>query len=414
MKKDELKDIFDAAFAQEAIPVDVANWDMLSAALDQRSRRKALYYWLMGLGALFLAAVSSMAVWPFSQPPAYHPDHVSSFSSMDHLPQGECLPFYNSVSHNPLTEGDTKELDKEVAHSAQPESKHGATFTEPQPTAQAGSLAESQTSIHSSTSQLGLASRLTTTSSDSDELDAASVVDSAITNEARPKDFLEKIPLRQAHVDPTIMVITERDIDTMDEKRPWEAYVRAGVTFGESIAPGQVGGIGISAHIRDNLLFGSELLLVRDFVSLESAMEAQTYGYERYQQAILIQASEILSTELPIFVRYRWNRISIGGGLSASYVIGARLTERHYLRSSKTAQPWASHELSEELDVGYVRWKAVKPFRLSAATDLSYQLTDRYYVGSRISFPLQDVFTSNAVNDRFIRLELYLKMSLKP
>ena len=164
----------------------------------------------------------------------------------------------------------------------------------------------------------------------------------------------------------------------------------------------------------DNLLFGSELLLVRDFVNLESAVEGRTYGYETYRQAILTQASEMLATELPVFVRYRWNRFSIGGGVTAAYTIGARLTERHYLSSSVSEQPWTSNELTDEIDVGYVRWKAVKPFRLNATTDLSFQLTDRYYVGSRVSYPLQDIFTSNAVNDRFVRLELYLKMSLKP
>ncbi|MEQ9188811.1 MAG: hypothetical protein RLP15_13840 [Cryomorphaceae bacterium] len=413
MKKDELKDIFDAAFTQEAIPVDVANWDAISAALDQRSRRKAIYYWLMGLGLLFLGGISGLAVWSIAQPPAYLPGHVSSFSHLDDLPEGECLPVYNSSSDIQLPTKDADEM-AEVAHVAQQESTQGSAFRALQPKSRSGSPNELQKSFPNLTSEHSHEPILPLSSSSSDQVGSASIDDSPIATEARIEDLLEKMPLRHEHLAAEIKALSTRHPDTIDHERPWVAYIRAGVALNTSSEPGQVGGIGVSAHLLDNLLFGTELLLVRDFVNLESVIDGQTYGYEAYQQSILIQASEILSTELPVFVRYRWNRFSLGGGLSASYVIGARLTERHSLRSSKTQQPWTSDELTEVVDVGYVRWKAVNPFRLSATTDLSYQLTERYYVGSRISYPLQDVFTSNTVNDRFIRLEFYLKMSLKP
>ena len=228
MKKDELKDIFDAAFAHEALPVDIANWDTLAASLDHQRRRKTIIYWLMGIG-LIVGGISGMAAWSSSHLPAYQPDHVSSFHTMDDIQVSKRLPSDNSASNNRMTTKAEKDVATKDVRYAQEEFIHEATFSESHSQSPSGSHTASQKSTPSFSSYPSHASSTLPADSSSSPFDPTSIVDPPIAGQARSEDLLEKMPLRDGHLDAKIKAFSTRNLDTLDQKRPWELYLRAGV-----------------------------------------------------------------------------------------------------------------------------------------------------------------------------------------
>lgn len=430
MSHDNLKDIFNGAFAAESIPFDNAAWEKMNKLLTAQRRRKLLFGWLSG-SAIVLSLVGGLSLFLLNAEASYIPRKYGTT-----IEKFETEHVFSELASHSAEASESVEL-AEITNPSMVENasntKASLISTQAQ-SAERQSSASIRTEKTLSTENEGskpiatLDDKTIPTSTDSENsIESEDVVAIVSTQPApvitaseaeqaipakvslkvtRTNDQLELMPLVTLEKDAEHIDFEDRTIPDMEHKRSLTTYFNIG--FSKSFDKpasigfsrwGQRGGIGATYQLQNNLLLAAEVSIARDMVNYEDVSTRIEYGYQKYEFEQTVRVKEMLLTELPILVYYRKNRLMVGTGIKLGYLLSSRIEEEN------------SQTVSIE-EVGFAHWKDLNSLRIAVPIDINYQLNPTYFVGCRYHYGLNDVFDRTTFTDRNNRFDLYLKMNL--
>ncbi len=427
MSQDNLKDIFNDAFAAESIPFDNAAWQEMNNLLIAQRRRKLLFGWLTG-SAIALAVLGGLYLFLTNAKESYTPRYYNySFEKFETKPITTELASLSAVTsesanlsetaHPSLEEKSSSTKTSVVNAQSQKDEVSSAASIKSQPVfTAADEVSEPEPIIKTITAQseskVGtepkdvLALESTQSAGVITSSEAEQAIPTAISLEVKSIDQLKLMPMVTLENNSDPIAFEDRTIPNLESKKSLNTYLSIG--FSKSFDKpaslgfsrwGQRGGIGATYQLRNNLLLAAELNIARDMVNYEEVSNRTEYGYQKYEFEQTVRVKEMLLTEIPILVYYRQNRLMVGTGIKLGYLLSSRIEEEN-------------SETVTIKDVGFANWKDLNSMRISVPIDVNYQLNQTYFVGCRYHYGLNDVFDRTSIIDRNNRFDLYLKMNL--
>lgn len=430
MSQDNLKDIFNDAFAAESIPFDNAAWQEMNNMLIAQRRRKLLFGWLSG-SAIALAILGGLYLFLPSADESYTPrEYNYSFEKFETEPATTELALLSVKASESAGLDETARPSVEEQSSVSRPSEVSTLLQKDEEPSKASIKTEESFSTENEVSESFAASvdKTMATSTDpensteSDDIVAvesiqpapvitASEAEQAISattalGETQSFDQLELMPMVTLENNTDPIAFEDRPIPNLENKKSLNTYLNIGFSksFDKPASAGfsnwgQRGGIGATYQLGNNLLLAAELSIARDMVNYEEVSNRTEYGFEKYEFEQTVRVKEMLLTEIPILVYYRQNRLMVGTGIKLGYLLSSRIEEEN------------SQTVIIE-DVGFANWKDLNSMRISVPIDVNYQLNRTYFVGCRYHYGLNDVFDRTSFTDRNNRFDIYLKMNL--
>lgn len=370
-RKDELKQLFDSAFAAEQIPFDAAGWAQMEAMLDKKSKRKAAWYWYSSAAAVLMLVAA--------------------------------IPFFS------------KQNETYVPRSAQPALSSDVSETKNSEEKNVPSIAQTTTHFEELKSV------------DQKQPINPARPSASIANNPQRNNFQHSGELMEINKDleflerlEAILPVTPYVYDslysdvycaTQNYQSKWQRYMIVGLTksqapgYGMFANAGQSFGIGLTYKLKNHIYLSGELALSRDMVGFQKSISSTHYGLSGtlIQQNIL--TSELIYADLPLLAQYRSNRLSIGAGPLFEYLMGLKNVE-----TVEATTVYGSPKSSQQLQNGYFSWSDYKRFGLGWQFDASYQMFETMHLGARANFGANISATTEKI--RRNRFELYLKFDL--
>lgn len=433
MNKDPLKDLFQEAFDKEHIPFDPAAWDQMNLLLNQQVRRRFLWIGFGGMGGFTLLTLLTFLF--FTGTSAIYQPRGSAFtvSETPKTPASSSQPFHepegSKQTSRPTGSEDATTLTPKSSSSldiaSRPNTQSNIDSTEP------NQLLASNTAGSVSAEGTPAANTASVGNNSADALTPpVQTADTTARTTAElpspwniPPDVLSSFSSRR-DINPINRIVWEGTPNPAGtfESRTLESppslrntsqfYLRVGLSRNFMLNTGQVGGIGYERQLAEHFLVSAELNLTRDHTYFNYTQTRTVHGFDQYNRALRIWASEMIHTELPILLRLRWNRMTLGSGITLGRLWSSQVTEESLdLSEVSTAH---KQPVGEQTDMGYVNWSELRALQIALPIDFQYQLDERYGMGVRYQYGLKDAFTITQMTDRLNRLEFYLKISLNP
>lgn len=433
MNKDPLKDLFQEAFDKEHIPFDPAAWDQMNLLLNQQVRRRFLWIGFGGMGGFTLLTLLIFLVF--------------TGTSAIYQPRGSAFTASKASIAPPPTAQPSEALDAAELAPRQTSNERESTQT---PTSSSrldiASTPNTQTNIDATEPKQLLASNTPGSAS----VEGTPAANTASTSETSVDAFTPHVQTADTtsrstselpspwNIPPVVLssFSSRRDITPINrivwegtpnpagtfESRTLESppslrntsqfYLRVGLSRNFMLNTGQVGGIGYERQLAEHFLVSAELNLTRDHTYFNYTQTRTVHGFDQYNRALRIWTSEMIHTELPILLRFRWNRMTLGSGITLGRLWSSQVIEETLeLNEVSTAH---KQPVGEQTDMGYVNWSELRALQIALPIDFQYQLDERYGLGVRYQYGLKDAFTITQMTDRLNRLEFYLKISLNP
>jgi len=430
MSQDNLKDIFNEAFAAESIPFDNAAWQEMNKLLIAQRRRKLFFGWFSGgtaalallLGIYFLQLHSVASYMPRENNFSFEEftsEHIHADIALAKKSIGQSSSEVkvddSSVDQNPLNTVASEEtpqaqkiekpnaasIKTKESFSRQNEKTPSIAESVETPTMAVSASFKNEGSIEENISETSPAERLTVASME--DIGVPSIV---FYETIPSNDLLELMPILAIENNTDQIAFEDRTVPNITNKRSLNTYLNIGFSksFDRPAASGfsrwgQRGGIGATYQLQNKLLLAAEISIARDMVNYEEVSTRTEYGYEKYVFEQTVRVKEMLLTELPLLIYFRQNRLMVGSGIKLGYLLSSRIEEEN------------SQTVTIE-DVGFANWKDLNSMRVSIPIDVNYQLNSTYFVGCRYHYGLNDVFDRTAFTDRNNRFDLYIKMNL--
>jgi len=426
---DELKSLFNEAFAREEVGFDMADWDRMQTLLMKRDRRRVFVIWLSS-ALLFLAASTALMALLFDSR-AYVPRTFGS--EVPHDPAStirgsqvqQSTPRITSPDDPDRFDGDTEAEMPANAFSLKTPASHPQTDavvnTSPAETTHHMETTGANAPAHTSSSVPGVPGSVNgdrekdTASQIFSDNDLPVTVPEPVTPTGRQEEFVTFMPPLPGRTEPAVAVISRvNPLDTPAHRRHIVWYVSAGLNksvrnsnrfvyqgMGQRIA------FGASRQFREHFFLASELSLVREaFMDTIHYSGSQAFGFTASQDHYTVNTTELLYLDIPVIASYRNKRLYLGGGAALGYLLGVKNEVLQTRESRETVVLSAHHEQ-------YYRWDRYRNMHLSLLADAQYQLSPVAFIGMRGAFGLTDVIGANDRAIRKTRLELYLKLNIK-
>ncbi|MEX2595898.1 MAG: outer membrane beta-barrel protein [Salibacteraceae bacterium] len=410
MNDDELKNLFNKTFAEEHIPFDPGAWPEMEKMLSHKKRRRAFWMWFSGTGTLlvFLAVYSLMSA---TSQAVYEPRH-ERFEAQNLFNQAASQEPIALVEQSQTTE--KLQSSETVNHSQRSNSSSSKDKTVSNNISSGNAL---KTDVKSTvqTEENALDDRkLSNVQTGSNT--QADLVNIDGETQLLDQSMVQKMPMLTLEVTETNTIVpSNEDVAHINEPKRPIPYVRFGVSrvFDPGLLSssaqnfGQIAGIGFDYQLAHHLLISAELNASHDAVNYSYTNQSVYFGYDATQLDLTVNVHKMVYAEIPLLLRYRSNKFTIGGGLNTGLLTALNVVEG-------SRQSGAQLEAKEiEKKQGYVRWDAMPPLLFSLAADAQYQLSERMFIGTRFTFGLNDVWLKTPEIDRKNRLELYLKVPIK-
>lgn len=420
----DIKSVFDQAFAVEEIPFDMGAWNQMNALLNKRAKRRAIWIWFSGL-ALFIALTSTF-VLSNSQDKTYRA-RTANAQFEPELKSMMCTEdIHSKNSKTQIAETTDAKLEPTNASNAM-------AYSEP---AQV-SLPISQLNSNHTPSKAEVSSPPTASANEPTMNNTGIVANSAIiedlnpivlaNNDSMPRrnqtvsqreqewlSLMGLLDLQSNRSDTSLSHRTASPLEKTNKKQLYNFYARAGVSKTIFHNPvwshpelGQELGVGVQYLLREHLLLSSEVGFSR--VRTEDTAQIQgpmTYGYTVNQNNYTINTSELYYLQLPVIAHYRMNRLMIGGGVSAGYLLGLKNETTHQVSSDRASITHANKS-------GIYRWDRYRNYQINALFDTQYQLASGSFIGARANYGLLNVLATKQKTIGISRIDIYLKLILK-
>lgn len=444
-QKDDLKNLFNSAFAAENVEFSPAAWESMNSMLDQKQRKRGFWLWMSsGLATLFLIVASI----PFFlqeknvyEPRIFGQDLISA-SSLDftdiELKNQQAPQTITSDNQTTNNESSFKTEDKLASTKSDKSlSKPKAVASSTRPTTvdntitnQTGSAVSNQGSVKPTSNTTVMSDDQTNSSKDFLLSTPPAITQSGLGNDEgsgtiaeedhstqpqvlRSKETIDFLPTLSTHLisESTIIDRENEDEESLTDDSKWNHYMIFGLTraLNTGFKPypnwGQHFGVGTTFKLRNHLYLSGELAMSRDAVDIVTVTTANKYGFSKTVIDQETRTSEMLFVEMPIMLHYRYNRLKIGGGPMLQYLSGVKNTE------TRTTQTANGTVLSEDLQNGYFTWNQFNRFNVGLMLDASYQIGEPIHIGIRNNIGLTNIFSTEQTL-RHSRLEFYIKLDL--
>jgi|GEM_PF-2452136 len=396
MNDDALKKTFEQAFANETIVYDPKGWEAMEAMLNKRKRRTGFWLWFLGAGIVILTSWIAMDGAKATYKPrqvALNLEHIPSLERTINKPQSQTLNTQNpnKTETSPDNITSNSHVAGHEAGSSPLDGPSSASHVEEEPTTETSKEeAVAETLLDTVPATLSLPA-------------------TAMTELRDDLGLMDGLPLSLFSVPTSLQ---DRTVKQPHNRPVFVLYSLAGINYLLPNPPsfsapsfGQFAGIGGELLIKGRFGLSMELTGVRTPFEDITETEQTTYGYSKIQNQFTTQTSELLFAELPLIFHCHFNRLGVGAGVSATYLIASKNTTIHTT---------SSEELINELDrnTAYETWDRYRTFNTSVLLDVNYQFASRLALGIRPSYGMGNVYQSAGLSRNLMRTDLYLKIQL--
>lgn len=407
MKNDPLKDLFNETFANEEIVFNEAAWQAMNGLLNKSHYRR--FMWIAISGTFSFGAVCLLVMLLFnSSSKIYQPrknafqfsSALSAENNISDAKTGTSVPELVSAENIAFSTLSTVKNER-----SEPITKTHSTLSKPEE--QSGKT-HSETGLKTTEGQA--VTTLQTESLPYGQLNSNPLEDDIAFEEQRIA--LEKLDKMKTKSWDTAAFSPEARPALPPYLLNYESgfYIRIGASRNFMLGTGQIGGLGYQKQIADHLFLNAEIIAARDYTYFNLIQEQVIYGFDQYNSALRIWASEMIHVESPLLVRFRHNRISGATGLSLGLVWTSKVIEETLLMDDVIAEQ--KQPIGNQTELGYVNWGELRTLQLALPLDVQYQLDERYFIGTRLQLGLRDAFIITPEMDRLNRFEFYFKMNL--
>jgi hypothetical protein len=438
-QKDDLKDLFNSAFAAENVEFSPAAWEGMNTMLDQKQRKRGFWLWMSG-GLATLALIAASVPFFLQEKNVYEPrilgqkvlsqsllnltdiniDNTNSPQRYFPNNQAENTPSTAASQNNQQsTTPEHVENTGVLAAASQPVKSIIPSSNTTIPTKQTIAKApknnlEPEIEIIASEPTPNTVEAPDNASGNPVSDEATIVANNSTTSQVtRASENLGYLPIlsNDLNSESNIIIRENEEVESLKDGSRWNHYMVFGLTraLSSNFKPypnwGQRFGVGTSLKLRNHLYISGELAMALDAVDIVTVTTANKYGLSKTVIDQETTTSELLFAEMPILLHYRYNRVKLGGGPMLQYLTGVKNNE------TRTTQTANGTVLSEDLQSGYYSWNQFKRFNLGLILDASYQIGEPIYIGVRNNFGLTNILSTDQIL-RQSRLEFYIKLDL--
>jgi hypothetical protein len=442
---DNLKNMFDEAFAAEQIPFNMGAWNQMETLLNQKGAKIGFWIWFPGV--LLIGALGSWFAFSNTQGELYNPRLASiEMESMGLVPSCDNI---DDVSYSGKTYSSAI-ASIEPADSKRNTSSLGSTIDSPKSSIGAASNSPEKNNNNTTKSSPAITSAVpsqNTTSTagtsiasnagtDSGVLQSIVVDNSSSTEDATENrgdlgiantdskemirdtfkfhgslDYMPILPLSQQNTNDPVKH-SDAEFVSNNSFIP-SFYVRAGVnkSFSGSLQQypgiGQFAGIGYMHQIKPHLFINGELngglLRVNDTAQIEGV---QAYGFQQFENEYLASTTELVRFNASVLAHYRIKRLYVGAGIQP-WMLGALKNSTDHLVGKNDLM------ISYDESDGYFQWDRYSRFGASALLDAQYQITNDVFFGIRGAYDLTNNLNIEYRALRLLEIQAYLKLNLR-
>jgi len=446
---DNLKSMFQEAFAAEQIPVDMGAWGQMEMLLDKR-KPLGFAFWTW-IPAIFIAAgLASWLAFTSFQVEIYQPRNSNtSFEALNIIAQCDSQHLWESESLNDSKK--ESEQSKFYKASDLADVDDESVDTSPVKSTAISNVSSNKAlvnAIDDKTEQLddnlltsnnaNYAVNLSEEVEDRDdgpmqmeptstnneiiivEQDDFASKTAIVNNGAKPiiatdeRLDIRKMPL--AHLSRfdsagTLLNVDSKPITAKTEYLP-SIYIKAGVNKSfDSFTPysgfGQTVGIGYMRQIKHHLILSGELNGSRLHVGDTAMISGETaYGFKRFQNEYVVTTTELIRFNATLMAHYRMKRFYVGGGLQPWILCGLKNTTEQVVENTETSTPVETTE-------GYFQWDRYNRTGLNAVVDAQYQIMDDTFIGIRGAYGVTNSLNVDYKAIRLLEIQAYLKLNIR-
>ncbi len=416
---DQIKDLFESAFAAENIPFSATAWESMNAALDQQQSKKTGWFWSSAIAATIAIVLASLPFTINHSENTYSPRNTDqSFLSNAQLEVEPIATKTLSKTDSKLETNSVKEISEDVLTSSNQNTKTSASLT----------LNRANTSEENS--ENAIASAYSEPSTNPDEIrNTTSVSDpkpesTVITSESggssakqniifSKQNMLNEMPVLSAIIPSEDALISPRDqeLDSIiSANKKWSNYMVFGITkTGISATKfypnwGQRFGVGTTYKLKNHFYLSGEVSFSRDAVSIISNEQIVKYGLTKTQIEHQTLTSEMLYINIPVIAQYRANRFLFGAGPVLNYLTGVKNIETRQTESGNKQVE------TEELQRGYFTWDNYHRINAGLLLDAQYQIAEPLHIGLRSQYGFNDLLKDQTL--KRAQFEFYIKLNL--
>lgn len=416
---DQVKDLFESAFAAENIPFSATAWESMNAALDQQQSRKTGWFWSSAIATTIAIVLASLPFTFHHSENIYSPRNSNpSFLSNTKL---EVEPIDNksfASTDSKIETNSIEEISEDVLTSSNQNTKTTASLTLTKANASEENSENAIASAYSEPSSNPEEIRNTASGSapkpESTVATSKGGGSSANQNIILPKqNMLDEMPVLSAIIPSDDALITPRDqeLDSIiSANKKWSNYMVFGITkTGISATKfypnwGQRFGVGTTYKLKNHFYLSGEFSFSRDAVSIISNEQIVKYGLTKTQIEQQTLTSELLYINIPIMLQYRTNRFILGSGPVLNYLTGVKNIETRQTESgNKQAE-------TEELQRGYFTWDNYHRINAGLLLDAQYQIAEPLHIGLRTQYGFNDLSKDQTL--KRAQFEFYIKLNL--
>lgn len=416
---DQIKDLFESAFAAENIPFSATAWESMNAALDQQQSKKTGWFWSSAIAATIAIVLASLPFTINHSENTYSPRNTDqSFLSNAQLEVEPIATKTLSKTDSKLETNSVKEISEDVLTSSNQNTKTSASLT----------LNRANTSEENS--ENAIASAYSEPSTNPDEIrNTTSVSDpkpesTVITSESggssakqniifSKQNMLNEMPVLSAIIPSEDALISPRDqeLDSIiSANKKWSNYMVFGITkTGISATKfypnwGQRFGVGTTYKLKNHFYLSGEVSFSRDAVSIISNEQIVKYGLTKTQIEHQTLTSEMLYINIPVIAQYRANRFLFGAGPVLNYLTGVKNIETRLTESGD------NDPQTEELQRGYFTWDNYNRINVGLLLDAQYQISESLHIGLRSQYGFNDLLKDQTLKKS--QFDVYIKLNL--
>jgi hypothetical protein len=416
---DQIKDLFESAFAAENIPFSATAWESMNTALDQQQSKKTGWYWSSAIAATIAIVLASLPFTINHSENTYSPRNTDqSFLSNAQLEVEPIATKTLSKTDSKLETNSFKEISEEVLTSSNQNTKTTTSLTLTKANASEENSENAIASAYSEPSSNP--EEIRKTASGSAPKPASTVATSKSGGSSinqniilRKQKVLDEMPVLSAIIPSEAALITPRDqeLDSIiSANKKWNNHMVFGITkTGISATKfypnwGQRFGVGTTYKLKNHFYLSGEVSFSRDAVSIISNEQIVKYGLTKTQIEQQTLTSELLYINIPVIAQYRANRFLIGAGPVLNYLTGVKNTETR-LTESGNKQPQ-----TEELQRGYFTWDNYNRINAGLLLDAQYQIAEPLHIGLRSQYGFNDLLKDQTL--KRAQFEFYIKLNL--
>jgi hypothetical protein len=445
---DNLKGMFQEAFAAEQIPVDMEAWGQMETLLDKKKPLGfAFWTWIpaifmvAGLASWFaLTSLNEEVYQPRNANTQFEPLNVLAHCDSQHLWDNESLntPTYQSKpTLAAIDAGSAYVTPVESRENSQVQSST-RTVNSAKPTAvninKSDELSESSRSEINSISAVFASEEIE--EQEGGPMQTEPTSSSINVLPAEETKTSSKIALAKDEIEATNSATTRLDITKMElanllrfdstaalanlDSKPLTAkteylpsiYIKAGVNKSfDSFTPysgfGQTVGIGYMRQIKHHLILSGELNGTRHRVGDTAMISGETaYGFKRFKNEYVVKTTELIRFNTTLMAHYRMKRLYIGGGLQPWVLAGLKNTTEQVVQNSEATTPVETTE-------GYFQWDRYNRTGLNAVVDAQYQILDDTFIGIRGAYGITNSLNVEYKALRLLEIQAYLKLNIR-